>query len=203
MCAVTRTVQPVGDLLRFVRQKDGALLLDLRCRLPGRGLWITAERKLLAQAKNSKIFNKGFKAHTSVPENLEDEVDAALFKAALGMFSLCNKAGKVLCGFAKAEKAIEQFQAAIVLHASDGAEDGLRKMRAAAWRTQQKALPFMTVFNSMQMSMALGRENVVHAALLTDPVSSATRVRLEKLVKYRADAGLPEATGQTAGTDTE
>jgi predicted RNA-binding protein YlxR (DUF448 family) len=203
MCAVTRNVLPVDELLRFVHTAEGELALDLRCRLPGRGVWITAQRLCIRQAVRKNVFGRGLKISVKVPPDLENNVDAALEKAALGMLSMCNKAGCVVPGFAKVESAIERQGVLLVLHALNGAADSLRKMRAAAWRTGQQNLPFLAAFTSHQMSVALGRENVIHAALLTNPVSDAAQTRIMKLVNYRAEAGLPVDTGQAAGTDTE
>jgi uncharacterized protein len=200
-CAVTRETLPVDALLRFVVSQEGGLVLDLRCRMPGRGVWVKAQRQCLAKAVRANVFARGLKKPVDVPGTLVEDIDAALEKAALGMVSMCNKAGRVVFGFVKVEAAIEQRAVALVLSATDGAADGLRKMKAAAWRSGQQALPFAFAFTSRQMSMALGRENVIHAALLTDPVSSAAAKRIMKLVNYRTEAGLSQ--GQAAGTEAE
>jgi uncharacterized protein len=196
---VSRTAHPVGELIRFVRSPDGAVVPDLKRRLPGRGVWVEARRTQVEEAVKRRVFARGFKAETGVSPGLAEEVDALLERGALEMLSLANKAGRVVTGFGKVETALDRNDVAAVLHAGDAARDGRRKLAQAARRgTGGGEVRVLSLFSSQQMDLALGRENVVHAALLADPVSDAFIARALLLARYRDGA-----TGQPAETDQE
>jgi predicted RNA-binding protein YlxR (DUF448 family) len=183
---VTREARPAEELIRFVRAPDGTVVADLKRRLPGRGVWLSPDRATIAEAVKRKVFARGFKQDVSVPGDLPDAVGALFERAALDMLSLANKAGRVVAGFGKVETALQGGKAAAVLHAKDGAEDGKRKLAQAARRAGAE-VPVLGIFTSGQMDLALGRENVIHAALLADPVSDAFLARAGELMRYRQD----------------
>jgi len=192
---VTRTAYPVEDLIRFVRAPDGTVVPDFRRRLPGRGVWVLAEKAKVAEAIKRGVFARGFRDKASASPELADEIEGQLERGALDMLSLANKAGKVLAGFGKAEAALAKGEAAVVLHARDGAPDGKRKL-AQVVRRSGREVPMLEVFASGQMDLALGRENVIHAALLADPVSDAFLARAHQLQRYRQSE-----TGQGSDAD--
>lgn len=183
---MTREARPAEELIRFVRAPDGTVVADLKRRLPGRGVWLSPDRATIAEAVKRKVFARGFKQDVSVPGDLPDAVGALFERAALDMLSLANKAGRVVAGFGKVETALQGGKAAAVLHAKDGAEDGKRKLAQAARRAGAE-VPVLGIFTSGQMDLALGRENVIHAALLADPVSDAFLARAGELMRYRQD----------------
>ncbi len=170
---------------------------DLRRRLPGRGVWIEAHRDRIAEAAKKGVFARGFKEKTQASPDLAQEVEGLIEQSALDMLSMANKAGKVVAGFGKVETALGKGQTAAVLHARDGAADGKRKLAQVLRRTGSE-VPALEVFTSGQMDLALGRENVIHAALLADPVSDAFLARAELLSRYRQ-----EEPGQPAEMDQE
>jgi predicted RNA-binding protein YlxR (DUF448 family) len=183
---VTREPHPVEDLIRFVRAPDGTVVPDLRRRLPGRGVWVEARKDRVDEAVKRKAFARGFKGQVNVPPDLSTEVETLIERSALEMLSMANKAGKVLTGFGKVEAALAKNEAKAVLHATEGARDGKRKLANAAKRgSGGGAATVLELFSSGQMLLALGRENVVHAALLADPVSDAFIARASVLARYR------------------
>jgi uncharacterized protein len=185
---VSRKVHPVEELIRFVRAPDGAVVPDLKRRLPGRGVWVEAKKTRVEEAVAKKVFARGFKAETGVSPGLAGEVEMLLERSALDMLSLANKAGRVVTGFGKVETALDRNDAALVLHAGEAAEDGKRKLAQAARRgTGGGEVRVLSLFSSRQMDLALGRENVVHAALLADPVSDAFIARADQLARYRQE----------------
>jgi predicted RNA-binding protein YlxR (DUF448 family) len=183
-------------LIRFVRAPDGAVVPDLKRRLPGRGVWVEARKAKVQEAVTRKVFARGFKTETQVPAGLAGEVEALIERSALDMLSLANKAGRVVTGFGKVETALDRNSVAAVLHADDAAEDGKRKLAQAARRgTGGGEVRVLSLFSSRQMDLALGRQNVVHAALLADPVSDAFIARAVLLARYRdGDTGQPAET---------
>lgn len=206
-CAVTRTVRPTGEMIRFVRAPDGAVVADLRHDLPGRGVWIGGERALIEQAVRRKLFGRGFKAEAAAAPDLADTVAAGLEQSALEMLALANKAGRVVTGFAKVEVLLERGEAVALVNAADAGADGVRKLAAAA-RRGGAAVAVVSAFAGVRLDLALGRANVVHAALLAGPVSDAFLARATRFARYRG-AGSADAVrhddgaGRPAGTDLE
>jgi len=208
MCAVTREVRPVDELIRFVVSPSGEVVADLKRRLPGRGLWISASRRAVAEAARRHHFSKGFKRDVRVPPALPSDTEILLVRSAVEALAMAAKAGQVVSGFGKVETALEQRQAQppvrALIHASDGAADGIRKLdaklgtlpgRKAGINDNLRELPVITALTSEQLDLALGRSNVIHAALLAGPASKTFLSRSQTLVRYRgADAD------KTAGT---
>ncbi len=104
-CIVTRTVREPDDLIRFVRAPDGSVVPDIRCRLPGRGVWVTAERGMVAEAVARRLFSRGLRAEARAAGDLPDQTGALLADAALSLLALANKAGLAVTGFEKTAEA--------------------------------------------------------------------------------------------------
>ena len=187
-CVATRTVRPVADMIRFVVDPDGTVVPDLKRKLPGRGVWVTARRAVLQEAVKRKAFARGFKAQVKVPPDLADRTEALLAKAVLDALAIAHKAGQVVTGFTKVEVALGAGPIAALLHAADGSADGVRKLAAAVRRRFGEAaadLPVVSAFTSAQLDLALGRSNVIHAALLVGPASEGFLARHLRLERFR------------------
>ena len=198
-CALTRVARPVDDLIRFVVGPAGDVVPDLKRKLPGRGLWLTATRETIDEAIKRKIFARGFKRDVTVAADLAGTTEALLARAALDALAIAGKAGQVVSGFAKVEAAIEKGEAIAVLHASDGADDGLRKIEAALRRDASKSpkdASVIAIFSGSQLDLALNRLNVVHAALLAGPVSDTFLARTKRFERFRTGI----STNTTPGT---
>jgi uncharacterized protein len=198
MCAVTREVRPVDELIRFVVSPAGEVVADLKRKLPGRGLWILASREAVAEAVRRHHFSKGFKRDVRVPSALPSDTENLLVRSAVEALAMAAKAGQVVSGFGKVETALEQRQpqapVQALIHASDGAVDGIRKLdgklgalaaRRAGINDDMHQLPIITALTSEQLDLALGRSNVIHAALLAGPTSKTFLSRCQMLVQYR------------------
>jgi predicted RNA-binding protein YlxR (DUF448 family) len=185
LCAVTRTVKPVDELIRFVAGPNG-VVPDLKRKLPGRGLWVTAERATLKDAVARNVFARGFKRDVGGTANLVDETERLLVRAALDALAMAGKAGRVASGFAKAEAAVGRDPIVGLLHASDAGADGVAKL-AGALRRREDAdrIAVIRTFTTAQLDLALGRSNVVHAALLAGPANDTFLARFGRLERFR------------------
>ncbi|AVO47257.1 RNA-binding protein [Phreatobacter cathodiphilus] len=187
-CIVNRRASSPEGLLRFVVGPDGTVVPDLKARLPGRGAWVTATRAALAAAVKRKLFARAFRSEVTVPADLPDLVDRLLEAQALASLSLANKAGAVVAGFSKVEAALSGDEAAGLIHAADASDDGVRKLGQVLRRLygdEPDTLPRVTAFTSLQLDLALGRMNVIHAALLAGGPSENALARCTALETYR------------------
>lgn len=206
MCAVTRQVRPIDELIRFVVAPSGEVIPDLKRKLPGRGLWVSASRQTLAEAVRRHQFSKGFKREVRVSPTLPADTEALLVRSTLDALAMAAKAGQVISGFGKVEDALTSRQSRTpveaLIHASDGAADGIRKLDAvlrqnAVVNDKSSQIPVVAALTSEQLDLALGRSNVIHAALLAGPASKTFLSRSQILVRYRmADAD--KTAGNTA-----
>jgi len=219
LCAVTRQTHPIAELIRFVVDPDGRVVPDLKRQLPGRGMWVTARRETVETAIKRKAFARAFEGPVTVEPGLADLIDRLMEDAALGTFGLARKAGAVLTGFAKVEAAIAKEDLAGLVHASEAGEDGVLKLAAAVSRRnrqgrdassgqselkmrssdEKNAIPVIRSFSGAQLDLALGRSNVIHAALLAGRASDSFIERLTTLERYRGTIGFP--AGVITGTD--
>ena len=187
-CIVTREVMDPSDLLRFVAGPDGSIVPDLKRNLPGRGVWVSARRSCVEQAVSGSAFARGLKSKVKADKNLPDLVEKRLQEAALGALGFARKAGQCITGAGKVENLVRSGQAIAVLHATDGSEDGLRKIDHAAHAVERdggKRIRIWRIFSSTQMNMALGASNVIHAALIEGGAACNCVSRATQLSKYR------------------
>ena len=194
MCAVTREVRPIGELIRFVVSPQGEIVPDLKRKLPGRGLWVSASRRTVAEAVRRNQFAKGFKRDIRAATTLPADTEALLVRSTTEALAMVAKAGQVVSGFSKVEAALREGQAQALIHASDGAADGIRKLDAIVRQKRgnpgesqdfPQDFPIVNVLTSAELDLALGRSNVIHAALLAGPASKTFLSRCQILVRYR------------------
>jgi uncharacterized protein len=189
LCIATRQARPVGELIRFVLDADGAVVPDLKRRLPGRGVWITARRYLIEDAVRRRLFRHGFKAEIRVSADLPDELDRLVEQWVLNALSIAHKAGLVILGFAKVEAAVAAAPLVALLRARDAGEKSSHRLAAAFRRRTDVAAEgkIVEAFTSSQLDLALGRLNVVHAALLAGRASETFLARWRFFEYFRAD----------------
>jgi predicted RNA-binding protein YlxR (DUF448 family) len=201
-CALTRDRKPKEELIRFVLGPDGAVVPDLRERLPGRGVWLTATKDCVAEAAKRNAFASALKTKVSVAPALADQVDRLLAESALSALALANKAGQVVFGFAKIEEAIAKGEVIALLHAKEASADGCRKLDGkfrAESRDQGPPAP-ITVFSTDELSLASGRTNVIHAALIQGGAALALLAAASRLERYRNGTS---ASAKPTGSDTD
>jgi predicted RNA-binding protein YlxR (DUF448 family) len=185
-CVVTRTVRPVAELIRFVLGPDGEAVPDLKNKLPGRGVWVTASQGTLDDAIKRKVFARGFKRDVRIPSDLLDRTRQLLERSALDALAIAGKAGSVAAGYAKVETALAHGRVVILLHAVEAAPDGVGKLASAVRHSPSAgSVTVMQCLTSAQLDLALGRPNVIHAALLAGPSNDTVLARLRRLEQFR------------------
>lgn len=190
-CIVTRRKGAPEGFIRFVVSPERVVVPDLRCKLPGRGAWVTAERATVLEAVKRKSFKRAFKSDVEVPPTLADLIDGLMEKDALQALAIANKAGLVVAGAAKVEGSIGPKAPAALVHASDGSPDGTRKVEASVRRLLgdgADAIPRIRDFRSSQLDLALGRTNVIHAAVAGGTAGEGFVSRSRRLRRYRGES---------------
>ncbi len=190
-CILSRRTAPREELIRLALSPDSEVAPDVRARAPGRGAWIGVSRSELdaanAKGKLKPALQRAFKTtDVSVPADLGARTEAALRQAALDRLGMEARAGNLVNGFDRIENAARSGKVHLLIHAADAGEDGNRALDQA-WRVGGGG-PQGVIFPEGRtiLSMALGRENVVHIAL-TDP-AAASRVT-HALKRWRAFTG--------------
>ncbi len=208
MCAVRREVRPIDELIRFVISPSGEVVPDIKRKLPGRGLWVSASHRAVAEAVRRNHFSRGFKRDVRAAATLADDTESLLVRSTIDALAIAAKAGQVVSGFSKVEALLGGPREAAIealIHASDGASDGIRKLDALARQNpgnigKSGEFSMVTALTSAQLDLALGRSNVIHAALLAGPASKTFLSRSQILVRYRtAD---DDKTAGAAGTNS-
>src|SRR6185437_6725812 len=158
-CALERRVKPAGELIRFVVGPDNDVIADVKRKLPGRGLWITANRAAVEEAVKKRLFARGFRKEVHVSADLGAQTDMLLERSALDALAIAAKAGHVSSGFAKVESAIGAGEIVALIHAREASDDGTRKLNAALQRNNNTAaqVPLIEAFSGQQLDLALGR----------------------------------------------
>jgi predicted RNA-binding protein YlxR (DUF448 family) len=186
-CVVTRTVKPVDEMIRFVVGPAG-VVPDLKRKLPGRGMWMTGTRAALAEAVARKAFARGFKKDVKVAPDLVEQTEGLLLRSVLDALAIAGKEGSVVAGFSKVEAALTRDRVLGLLHAADAGADGRNKLAGTLRnRPDAERIVVITTLTTAQLDLALGRSNVVHAALLAGPASQTFLARFHRLERFRTE----------------
>lgn len=201
-CALTRDRKPKEELIRFVLGPDGTVVPDLRERLPGRGVWLTASKDCVAEAAKRNAFAAALKTKANVPPAFADQVEGLLAETALGALALANKAGQVVFGFAKIEEAIAKGEIIALVHAKEASADGCRKLdgKFRAGARGETPAP-VRVFSADELGLASGKTNVIHAALIQGGAAAKFLASASRAERYRK--GSAAAFAQPIGSDTD
>ena len=161
LCIVSGEHLPASDLIRFVVSPSGEVTPDLQLELPGRGVWVAARHGAVSRAVTERRFPKAFRQDCTAPPDLADRIRSLIRAKARQYLALANKARLVVSGYEKTGAALAEARVRVLVEASDGAEDGRRKLRVQCLGECE----IVTVLDSHELSLALGRANVIHAAL--------------------------------------
>ncbi|MDX2308572.1 MAG: RNA-binding protein [Hyphomicrobium sp.] len=188
LCVASRKERPVDELLRFVLSPGGEIVPDLAHKLPGRGVWVSCERSAVLEAVKKKAFARSLRRDVRAPDDLADRVESLLDNRVREALSIANKAGRVTSGFEKIDALIGKGEARVLLHAREAAADGTakldRKFMAVA-ASQGRPATIISIMSVEQMSLAIGRANVVHAALTQGGATERFLTEAGRRERYR------------------
>jgi predicted RNA-binding protein YlxR (DUF448 family) len=160
-CIVTGAEGTPERMIRFVVGPEGDVVPDLARRLPGRGLWVTAERAVLERAVEKNLFSKAARAAVKASADLADRVERLLLERAVADLGRARRAGRAVSGFVKVEQMIAQGRAGLLVVADEADGDGLGKLQATG-------LPIARLGDAMALGGLFGRDHAVYVAVARD-----------------------------------
>ncbi|MEM9343198.1 MAG: RNA-binding protein [Pseudomonadota bacterium] len=192
-CIASGVSGPTTGLIRFVVGPDDAVVPDLAQKLPGRGIWVAADRESLAKAAEQGLFSRAARAKVSVPDGLVERVETGLLRRVTDLISMARKAGQGVAGYEKVKGWLEMGEAALLFQASDGSERGKTKLRAPEGENT-----YFDVLTASELGLSFGRERVIHAALAAGGLADRIRDDVTRLSGVREHGG-----GTSAGKAKE
>ncbi len=189
-CLATGEVQPKHGLVRFVIGPDGQVVADIMGKLPGRGVYVTAEREALELSVKKKLFSRGFKTQVTMPDGLVDEVERQILRRLVELLSLARKSGAAVGGYEKVKDWLSKEEAQVLIQAIDGSGRGKSKLSTPHMGS------YIGCLTADELGMAFGRQTVIHAALASGGLSKRVVEEAQRLQGMRKTVG---GTGRTEG----
>jgi predicted RNA-binding protein YlxR (DUF448 family) len=189
-CIVTGEVQPKQGLIRFVVGPDGTVVPDIMEKLPGRGMWVTADKAVLAKATKGQ-FSRSNKGPVTVPDGLVAEVERQLVRRVIDLIALARKAGLAVCGFEKVKGWLAGGENVRVLIQAD---DGSARGKAKLWTPE--GARYFSCLTAQELGLAFGRQSVIHGALATGGLSDRVVEEAAKLKGLRENNGNSSVAGK-------
>lgn len=193
-CIVTGERQGKAGLIRFVVGPDAQIVPDVLEKLPGRGIWVTADRDVLERAAAKGLFAKAARQSVTVPEGLVGEVERQLARRLVDIIALARKSGKAVAGFEKVKSWLAEGRAKVLLQASDGSDRGKGKL----WTPEGGR--WFGCLTSNELGLAFGRESVIHGAVASGGLSLRVVDEASKLNGLRKTNGAAKGTGKEKTT---
>lgn len=185
-CIVSRETGTKAGLIRFVAGPDDEIVPDLAGRLPGRGMYVTANAETLRAAARKGHFARAAKRQVRVPPDLVEMVEALLAARLTELLALARKAGQAVCGLEKTTAALVSGEAALLLQATDGSGRERARLRPPAG---EKSL--VTCLFAHELGLAFARDRVIHAAVLAGGLGDRIRDEAQRLSGIRDGRYLP------------
>ncbi|SEN30307.1 hypothetical protein SAMN04489859_100426 [Paracoccus alcaliphilus] len=189
-CIVTGEVQPRRGLIRFVVGPDGLIVPDLAEKLPGRGIWVAADRAAIEKAAAKGLFARAARAQVKVPDGLADLVEAGVARRVVELIGLARKSGKAVAGFEKVKGWLAEGRAKVLLQASDGSERGKGKL----WTPEGGR--WFGCLTASELGLSFGRDHVIHSALALGGLTDKVIVEAGRLTGLRGHDGGNTAAGK-------
>ena len=189
-CIVTGETAPKSGLIRFVVGPEDTIVPDVLEKLPGRGMYVTADRATLKAARKGQ-FSRSAKRAVTVPDDLVDEIERQLARRVVDLVAMARKAGLAVCGFEKVKGWLAGgANVRVLLQASDGSERGKAKL----WTPE--GARYFGCLTGDELGMAFGRPSVIHGALAAGGISDRVVMEAARLRGLREMDGSDPAAGK-------
>lgn len=182
-CVVTGEVQPKHGLIRFALGPDGTVVPDILGKLPGRGVYVAADRAVIEQAVRKNAFSRGFKTSVQVDDGLPDVVETLLARRVVDLVSMARKSGDAVAGYEKVKGWLVTESAKILIQALDGSGRGKSKLSTPYGGT------YIGWLSADELGMAFGRQSVIHAAVASGGLARRVVEEAQRLKGVRETGG--------------
>jgi predicted RNA-binding protein YlxR (DUF448 family) len=182
-CIATGEVHPKYGLIRFVIGPDGQVVPDVLGKLPGRGMYVSADRTALEKAAAKGLFSRAAKKPVKVPEDLLDEVERQLARRVVDLISLQRKAGKAVAGYEKVKSWLQMEEAQVLIQAVDGSGRGKSKLSTPHYGS------YIGWLTADELGLAFGRQTVIHGALASGGLTQRVVEEAQRLKGVRVKEG--------------
>ncbi|MGC3937964.1 RNA-binding protein [Roseobacter sp. EG26] len=182
-CIATGDVQPKFGLIRFVAGPDGKIFPDILGKLPGRGIYVAAERDAIEKAVKKGLFARGAKKPVKVPDDLLAEIERQLVRRVVELISLQRKAGKAVAGYEKVKSWLQMEEAEVLIQAVDGSGRGKSKLSTPHYGH------YIGWLTADELGLAFGRQTVIHGALASGGLTQRVVEEANRLKGVRKNEG--------------
>ncbi len=182
-CIASGEVRPKYGLVRFVIGPDNQVVPDILGKLPGRGMYVSADRAAIEKASKKGLFARSAKASVQAPEGLADEVERQLARRVVDLISLQRKAGKAVAGFEKVKNWLQMEEAEVLIQAVDGSGRGKTKLSTPHYGS------YIGWLTSDELGLAFGRQTVIHGALASGGLTKRVVEEAQRLKGVRVKEG--------------
>lgn len=182
-CIATGEVQPKYGLIRFVVGPEGQVVPDILGKLPGRGMYVAADRDAIELAVKKKLFSRAAKTQVTVPDGLVDEVEKQLARRVVDLISLQRKGGKAVAGYEKVKSWLQSEEAEVLIQASDGSGRGKSKLSTPHYGH------YIGWLTADELGLAFGRQTVIHGALASGGLTQRVVEEAQRLKGVRKNEG--------------
>ena len=179
-CIASGDKLPQPELIRFVLDSGGRVTPDADGKLPGRGIWVRAERGAIERACAARLFSRAARRQAEVPENLLTDIESSLVRRVSGLLALARKSGAAVSGFERVRDTLNNGDAGLLLQASDGSPRQGAKLAGRAGDAE-----LFRCLTAAELGVAFGRQNVIHAAVRVGGLAERVRVEARRLVGIR------------------
>jgi predicted RNA-binding protein YlxR (DUF448 family) len=187
-CVALGEIRDPRDMVRFAKSPDNIVVPDIAGKLPGRGVWVSADKVLMHKAIKSGAFARGFKSKVCLPEDLSEQVEAGLRRSVLALISMAKKSGQIAVGFDQTIGMAREGALGLRLEAANGSSDGRSKIRtlsrAVARELELGDPPIIGCFTKTELGETMGRDKLVHAGIKRGKLCKKLRDEAGRLSGY-------------------
>ncbi|MEE4187120.1 MAG: RNA-binding protein [Roseobacter sp.] len=182
-CIASGEVHPKYGMVRFVVGPDSRVVPDVLGKLPGRGMYVAADRAAIEKAATKGLFARSAKAPVKAPDDLVDEVERQLARRVVDLISLQRKAGKAVAGFEKVKTWLQMEEAEVLIQAVDGSGRGKSKLSTPHYGS------YIGWLTADELGLAFGRQTVIHGALASGGLTQRVVEEAQRLKGVRVNEG--------------
>lgn len=193
-CIATGEVQPKYGLIRFVVGPDDQVFPDIMGKLPGRGIYVAADRDALTKACKKGAFSRAAKQQVNVPDGLVDEVESQIARRVVDLISLARKSGTAIAGYEKVKDWLSKEYAEVLIQASDGSGRGKTKLSTPHFGS------YIGWLTTAELGAAFGRQTVIHSALASGGLTQRVVEEAQRLKGIRLDTAAGAARKEQKAT---